>query len=118
MRKLFIAVGCFVLLAVAVSRMCSPASSNGGNKLGTHSDAYKRVKLSPAGLFYYEGENSVRLTAELGSDAKGAFYYVYVWTAASWVREMPEWCRHRREEVMAEIRRLTTDRRIEWIEED
>jgi hypothetical protein len=118
MRRLITAAGCFVLLAVAVSRMCSPAPSNGGNELGMHPDAATRVKLSPAGLYYYEGDNSLRLTAELGSDAKGAFYYVYVWTAATWVRQMPEWCRHRREEVLAEIRRLTTDRRIKWIDED
>jgi hypothetical protein len=81
-------------------------------------DAPTHVKLNPTGLYYFEGDNSLRLTAELGEDAKGAFYYVYVWTAISWVREMPEWCRHRREEVMAEIRRLTAGRRIKWIDAD
>jgi len=118
MKRFITAAGCLVVLAVAVSRMCSPAPSNGGNEVGKHPDAANRVKLSPAGLYYYEGDNSLRLTAELGSDAKGAFYFVYVWTAATWVREMPEWCRHRRDEVLAEIRRLTADRRIEWVEED
>jgi len=118
MRKVTIAAACLVVLAVAVGRMCNPAPSNGGKQVSTRPDAPTRVVLGPLGLSYYEGEKSLRLTAELGSDAKGAFYYVYVWTPATWVREMPEWCRHRRDEVLAEIRQLTADRRIEWIEED
>lgn len=118
MSRFFTGASCFVVLAVAVGRICSPAPSNGGKDSGMHRDVATRVKLSPAGLYYYEGNNSLRLTAELGSDSKGAFFYVYVWTPATWMREMPEWCRHRREEVLAEIRRLTADRRIKWVEED
>jgi len=78
----------------------------------------KRVKIGPGGLYYFEGENSLRLTAELASDERGAFYIVYVRTPGTWVREMPDWCRYRREEILGEIKRLTSDRRIEWVEED
>jgi hypothetical protein len=81
-------------------------------------DTAKRVKLGPRGLYYFEGENSLRLTAELASDKRGSFYIVYVWSPQAWPREMPEWCRHRRDEVLPEIKRLTADRRIEWVEED
>jgi hypothetical protein len=117
-RWFITAAGCFLLVAIIAGRRCGLAPSNGGNKVGMHSDAGTRVKLNPTGLYYYEGDNSLRLTAELGEDAKGAFYYVHVWTPTTWVREMPEWCRHRREEVMADIRRLTADRRIKWIDAD
>jgi hypothetical protein len=81
-------------------------------------DGSKRVKLGPTGLYYFEGENSLRLTVEMASDKRGAFYIVYVWTPATWAREMPEWCRYRREEVLLEIKQLTSDRRIEWVEVD
>jgi len=76
------------------------------------------VTLGPTGLRYFEGENSLRLTAEMASDRRGSYYIVYVWTAKAWVREMPEWCRYRREGILSEIKRLTADRRIDWVEED
>jgi hypothetical protein len=75
-------------------------------------DEQKRVVLSPAGLWYYEGENSLRLTVEVASNR----YIVYAWSPEAWPVEMPEWCRHRREEILPEIKRLTADRRIEWVE--
>ena len=78
----------------------------------------KRVKLGPTGLYYFEDDNSIRLTVEMASDKRGAYYIVYVWTPRTWVREMPEWCRYRREEVLLDIKRLTSDRRIQWVEED
>ncbi len=85
---------------------------------GRHEDGSKRVTLGPTGLYYFEGENSLRLTVEMASDRRGGFYIVYVWTPAAWVREMPDWCRHRREDILPEIKRLTSDTRIQWVEED
>lgn len=81
-------------------------------------DGSKRVKLGPTGLYYFEDENTLRLTVEMASDNHAAYYIVYVWTPAAWVREMPDWCRHRREEVLPEIERLTSDKRIKWVDED
>jgi hypothetical protein len=81
-------------------------------------DGARRVRLGPTGLWYFEGKNSLRLTVEMASDKRGAYYIVYVWTPKTWLREMPEWCRYRREDVLSEIKRLTADRRIKWVEED
>jgi hypothetical protein len=78
----------------------------------------KRVELGPTALEYFENDNALRLTAELGSDDEGGFYIVYVPTATSWRREMPGWCRLRRDEILADIRRLTAKQRIRWVEED
>ena len=78
----------------------------------------KRVTLGPTRLRYFEGENVLTMQAEMASDGGGAYYNVYVPTARRWVTKMPEWCRHRRDETMAEIRRLTKDRRVKWIDED
>ena len=77
----------------------------------------KRVVIGPTGLLYYEGDNMLRLTVEM-ADGRGVDYIVYVWSPSSWVREMPDWCRHRREEVLPEIKRLTADKRIMWVEEE
>jgi hypothetical protein len=90
----------------------------GGIASARAEDGTRRVELGPIGLRYFEGENSLRLTVEMASDRRGAYYIVYVWTARTWIREMPEWCRHRREEILAEIKRLTARERIDWVEED
>lgn len=110
-----------VAVMVGLSRLghlVTTPSRRGEPSTGTLKGDGSRVKLGPTGLYYSEGENSLRLTVEMASDKRGAFYIVYVWTPATWVREMPEWCRHRREEVLTEIKRLTTDKRIQWVEED
>ena len=77
----------------------------------------KRVTIDPTGLRYYEGNNRLRLTVEM-ANGRRVDYIVYVWTADAWIREMPEWCRYRRNEVLQDIKRLTADRRIEWVEVD
>lgn len=107
-------VGLFQLEEIVHGRSlscCSEAQAH-------HDDRSRRVQLGPTGLYYFEGANSLRLTVEMASDRRGAYYIVYVWTPSTWVREMPEWCRYRREEILAEIKRLTSDRRIKWVEED
>jgi hypothetical protein len=79
----------------------------------------KRVVLTPLGLKYYEDEQFLEFTVETASDGQGPFYYVYILSSARWEREMPEWCRHRRAEILAEILRLTEKRyRLKWIEMD
>jgi hypothetical protein len=75
-----------------------------------------RVKLGPTRLEYFEGENSLVLFTEFASDRDGPYYIVYVPTPRQWVRTMPEWSRHRREEILAEIKRLTKGERIRWEE--
>jgi hypothetical protein len=54
----------------------------------------------------------------MASDRRGAYYIVYLWTAKAWVREMRDWCRYRREEIVPEIKRMTADRRIDWVAEN
>jgi hypothetical protein len=82
------------------------------------SENEKRVELGPTGLRYFEGPNVMELTVEMASDGRGDFYIVYVPTPTTWVREMPPWCRHRRDEVLSEIRKLTKKRRIKWVDEE
>lgn len=77
-----------------------------------------RVTLAPWQLQYFEEKNTLTLTAEMGSDRQGAYFIVYVPTPNWWLRKMPEWSRHRREEILAEIIRLTKNERIKWVDED
>lgn len=109
-------VGLFRLEAVIHRTTWSCRGAAGTETL--QDDVLKRVKLGPTGLYYFEGENSLKLVTEMASDRRGAYYIVYVWTAATWVREMPEWCRYRREEILLDIKRLTSDKRIKWVEEE
>ena len=78
----------------------------------------RHVTIGPTRLRYFEGTNVLSLVVEMASDRRGPLYVVYVPTARSWHRETPEWARERREEIMAEIKRLTSDNRIRWVEED
>ena len=79
--------------------------------------ASNRVELDPTGLRYIEGKNSLELAVEMASDRRGPYYIVYLWDAKAWIREMPEWCRQRRQEIVTEIKRLTSEERIDWVSE-
>lgn len=83
----------------------------------TAAEVGRRVTIGPTRLRYFEGENVLTLAAEMASDRKGAYYIVYLPGEAGWRREMPDWCRHRRAEVLTEIKRLTARERIKWVEE-
>lgn len=76
-----------------------------------------RVKLGPTRLQYFEGENSLVLYTEPARDREGFYYIVYVPTPERWARTMPEWARYRREEILADIKRLTKDERIKWVDQ-
>jgi hypothetical protein len=107
-----------VLAASELPMACSRKKNDDGEAASMAITSQKRVELGPTSLEYFEDDNILRLTAELGSDDEGGFYIVYVPTAASWRREMPGWCKHRRDEILADIRRLTAKQRIKWVEED
>ncbi len=79
-------------------------------------EARRRVALGPTRLRYFEDENVLTLAAEAASDREGYYYIVYLPAEAKWLKEMPDWCRHRRAEIFAEIKRLTADERIKWVE--
>lgn len=112
-------MGVALLGLLRLGHVLHRAKSSGEGRIERSAeDGSKRVKLNPGGLYYFEGENSLRLTAEIASDRRGAYYIVYVLTPPAWVREMPDWYRYRRDEVLVDIKRLTSDRRIEWVEED
>ena len=87
------------------------------DQVAASADVSKRVVLSPLGLRYYEGDNMLELVVEM-ANGRRVDYIVYSWTPKAWIREMPEWCRYRRAEVLPEIKRLTADKRIEWVEQD
>ena len=78
----------------------------------------RRVTVGPTRLRYFEDDNILTLSAEPARDRDGYYTIVYVPSATKWLKEMPEWCRHRRGEVLAEIKRLTVDERIKWVEHD
>lgn len=79
-------------------------------------EARRRVVLGPTRLRYFEDENVLTLAAETASDRDGYYYIVYLPSEAKWLKELPDWCRHRRAELLAEIKRLTADERIKWVE--
>jgi hypothetical protein len=85
---------------------------------GPPTNEAKRATLTPVGLDYFEGKNSLQLTVEMASDGRGSYFIVYLWTAKAWVREMPDWCRYRRDEIVSVIKRLTAAERIEWVAVD
>ena len=76
----------------------------------------RRVTVGPTRLRYFEDDNVLTLFAEPARDGDGYYIIVYVPSEMTWLKEMPEWCRHRRGEVLAEIKRLTTGERIKWVE--
>ena len=79
-------------------------------------EARRRVVLGPTRLRYFEDDNVLTLAVEAASDREGHYFIVYLPAEAKWLKEMPAWCRHRRTEVLAEIKHLTADERIKWVE--
>jgi hypothetical protein len=73
-----------------------------------------RITIGPSGLFYFEDDNVLRLYLEMTP----RYDIVYVPTVRRWPERMPEWARHRRDDIMAEIRRLAVDRPIRWVDDD
>jgi hypothetical protein len=76
----------------------------------------RRVTVGPTRLQYFEDDNVLTLSAEPARDREGYYTIVYVPTETKWLKEMPEWCRDRRSEVLGEIARLTAGERIKWVE--
>jgi hypothetical protein len=102
---------------VLVIRACLDGRGADRRRAYREANSGTRVDLSPLGLDYYEDGNELELTVELGSDWRGDFYYVYVFSPSSWRRVMPEWCRNRRAAILAEIERLTRgEHRLSWVE--
>jgi hypothetical protein len=97
---------------------CTRPSRSADKEDSVQFEIEKRVELGPTGLRYFEGPNVMELTVEMASDWRGDFYIVYVPTPTTWAREMPPWCRDRRDEVLDDIRRLTKKKRIKWVDED
>jgi hypothetical protein len=119
----FLVCGWLFLAFIWTWRLTGPAGHEPNHPLhgeqAVHADLpLKRVTLGPTKLRYFEGENSLILVAEMGSDRAGGFYIVYRPGPARWSRRMPEWSRHRREEILPEIYRLTAHERIKWVDED
>jgi hypothetical protein len=79
-------------------------------------EKHRRVTVGATRLRYFEDDNVLTLSAEPARDRDGYYTIVYVPVESRWVREMPEWCRHRRGEVLDEIKRLTVGERIRWVE--
>ena len=78
------------------------------------SEPQKRVVMGPTRLRYFEGDDELTLYLEMTPK----YDIVYVPTPRRWVVKMPQWCRHRRDHVMADIKRLTADRPIKWVDDD
>lgn len=75
-----------------------------------------RVKLGATRLQYFDGDKSLILYTEAAEDKKGYYYIVYVPSPERWIRTMPEWARSRRTEILIDIKRLTQDERIKWVD--
>jgi hypothetical protein len=101
---------------IAVSG-CQRVPSPGDSATMESKQPYKRVTLSPWRLRYFEGDNVISLSAEMGSDEQGSYYIVYVPGSKTWLRKMPDWARNRRDEILVDIRQLTAHERIKWVDE-
>jgi hypothetical protein len=91
--------------------------SSGHRRAGeNHStpEASRRVVLGSSRLLYFEGDNVLTLAAETASGPDGVYYVAPLPGEAIWLKEMPNWCRKRRAEVVAEIKSLTVRERIKW----
>jgi hypothetical protein len=103
------------MITVGASRVgwsglrCLPSGPSAGEK-------QRRVTVGPTRLRYFEDDNVLTLSAEPARDRYGYYTIVYIPDDTKWLKEMPEWCRHRRGEVLGEIKRLTADERIRWVE--
>jgi hypothetical protein len=74
-----------------------------------------RVILTPLYLRYIEDGRVLELAAEVLVDRT---YLVYLPTPARWRRTMPEWAAERRDEIVAEMKRLTKADKVRWEEVD
>jgi hypothetical protein len=105
------------LAGVLVLRRCTRGRTPNEQSATVEANQRTRVVLTPLGLRYFEDDHELELHVETARDSKGPFYYVFVYSPARWKNEMPEWCRDRREAILAEIERLTKGRyRLKWIE--
>jgi hypothetical protein len=73
-----------------------------------------RIIWTPVGLRYFEGDNELRLSLE----PTPRYDIVYVPTARRWPAKMPEWARRRRDDIMADIKRLAVGYAILWVDDD
>jgi hypothetical protein len=73
--------------------------------------AKTRVVLTPLYLRYFEDTDFLELNVEL---LVGGTYVVFLPSPERWRRTMPPWAAQRREQIIAEIKRLTRREKIEW----
>jgi hypothetical protein len=78
--------------------------------------AWKRVKITPSNIQYFEGENVLVLAAAPTSDREGSHHVFYLPSEARWLKATPRWCRLRRAAVIGDIERLTASEPITWVE--
>jgi ribose 5-phosphate isomerase B len=71
------------------------------------------VLISFACILYSEGRRSIELRVEPGLKHPTV---IQVPSAVRWEEEMPEWCRHRREEILARIRPRCVHLNCDWRE--
>ena len=67
-------------------------------------DPAYRIHASWRFIRYEEGADSLVLTVEPIMGLSETEAIIYVPTAERWKREMPEWARERREEILARIK--------------
>lgn len=78
-------------------------------------EGQRNVTLEPPGLRYFEADNVLTLKA-VASDRGDTQYVVQLPGEVEWKREMPNWCRRRRADVLAEIKRLSAGDHVRWLE--
>src|SRR4051812_48826097 len=108
-----------VVMCVQITRVacgCNGDERIDGRDRPMQTQKKTRVVLGPTRLQYFEDDNRLILFVEPAHGPEGFYYIVYVPNSERWTRTMPEWARHRRDEIVAEIKRLTADRPIKWVE--
>jgi hypothetical protein len=87
-------------------RICSAAAPG--------PQARTRIIWGVTRLRYFEDDNELQLILEMTTH----YDIVYVPTARRWPQRMPEWARHRRDDIMAEIKRLAVGHPVRWVDDD
>ena len=90
-----------------VAGVCSNDSKRGSSV----AKAKARVVLTPLYLRYFEDTDFLELHVDLLVDHT---HVVFLPSPERWRRNMPPWAAQRREEIVAEMKRLTRREKIEW----
>jgi len=111
---------CFAAFVTMAPAACSDRHANRVNMAPDHEKTKSKegtsARLGPTRLQHFEGEKSQIPYTEPAEDKNGYYYIVYLPGPERWSRTMPEWAQSRRTDIVMDIKRLTRDERIKWMD--